>query len=310
MPRTIQIISPRHASEKILLKLASEKGILGIRFQQGISLDPSGDVISIDVLNNEIRNVMQVLEQEGILDDPNYSLTTSESSSMLSNTHSKAITTDGSQTIWEETLTTINEQSQMTFNNLMTMFLSGMIAVIGLATNAIHIVIAASLLAPGFGAAVRVSLGVINQHQTWKQGIKDILLGYLALCLGAALVSLGLKFFGTHLLIGSSSYLPQNKLVKYFTTITFEGISVSVLASIVGTILILTDRTILTAGVMILLALVTSSSIATMAFVEGDFDIGLSALGRWTLEVGIIVSSSAIIFLLKKHTVMNRSMKI
>lgn len=84
--------------------------------------------------------------------------------------------------------------------------------------------------------------------------------------------------------------MSQNELVKYFTTITFEGIFVSVLASIVGTILILTNRTILTAGVMILLALVTSASIATMAFVEGDFDMGLSALGRWTLEVGIIGS--------------------
>jgi hypothetical protein len=310
MPRTIQISAPSHSSERIIEKIASEKGILSIRLQRGISLTPVGDVISVDVLSNEIRNIMVVLEDEGILDNPQYALSTSTSSSMLSNTHSEEINTDGSQTIWEETLSTINEQSQMTYNNLLTMLLSGMIALMGLATNAIHVVIGASLLAPGFGAVVRISLGLVNKHTTWKQGLKDVFAGYAALLIGATITAVGLKITGTNVLIGSSSYLPQDKLVDYFTTITVESVLVSVLAAIIGTILILTNRTLLTAGVMMLLALVTSASIATMAFVQGDYAMGFQAVGRWFLEFFIIAGISAVVFLIKKHTVMNRNMKI
>ena len=310
MPRTIQITAPSHTSEIIISKIAAEEGVIGIRLHKNISISPPGDVISVDVLNNEIQNIIKILEEEGLLDDPQYSLTTSESSSMLSNTHSDAIQTDGSQTIWEETLTTVNEQSKMTKNNLVTMFLSGMIAVLGLATNAIHIVIGASLLAPGFGAAVRISLGLVNKHTTWKHGVNDIVQGYTALFAGALITSVGLKITGSNLIIGSSSYIAQNKLVNYFTTISFETVLVSILASIIGTILILTNRTLLTAGVMVLLALVTSASIATMAFVQGDYTMGARAFSRWILELVIICICSAAIFFIKKYTVKKRHMKI
>ncbi|NJK85467.1 MAG: hypothetical protein HC906_05360, partial [Bacteroidales bacterium] len=56
---------------------------------------------------------------------------------------------DNSEAIWEEILMTISKDSNTTNNTLILMFLSGCLAVMGLSTNSLHIVIAGMLIAPG-----------------------------------------------------------------------------------------------------------------------------------------------------------------
>jgi len=115
---------------------------------------------------------------------------------------------------------------------------------------------------------------------------------------------------GRDLTLGTSSYLPVGVLVEYFTTITVESLLISVSAAFIGALLILSNRTILTAGVMIVVALVTSAAIAGLALVAGDFSMAIQAFGRWCLEVVIIILCSAIVFYIKKRTTMQRNMKI
>jgi len=310
MPRTVQITLPEKNVEKIVQKVTPLEGLLGLRVHRGISLKPPGDVISLEITNNAIDELMQILDNEGALDHPGISISTAQPLSLLSNTSSKRITTDGSETTWEETLSTINQQSQMTVNNIISMFLAGFIAVLGIMTNTIHVVIGASLLAPGFGAISRVSLGLVTNHYTWKRGIKDIAIGYTSLIFGAAIASVVMQFMGKDVISGSSSYLPVGVLLAYFTTISTESLLVSVLASIIGALLILSNRTILTAGVMIALALVPSATITAMGLVGGEHGMAAKAFGRLLLEIVLVALFTGLVFIVKRKIVFNRDMKM
>lgn len=310
MPRTIQITLPAKQTGYVVQKIASIEGLLGLRVHHGISIKPPGDVISFEITNNATDELMRMLDKEGVLDNPDISISTAQPLSVLSNTSSKKVTTDGSETTWEETLSTINEQSQMTLNNIISMFLAGFIAVMGIMTNTIHVIIGASLLAPGFGAISRISLGVATNHYTWKRGVKDTAIGYLVLILGATIASLILQLVGKDVITGSSSYLPIGVLLDYFTTVTVESLSVSVLASVIGALLILSNRTILTAGVMIALALVPSATITGMGLVGGEFEMAAKSFGRLLLEIVVVALFTGLVFILKRKIVFNRSMKI
>lgn len=310
MPRSVQIALPPEQTDYFIGKITTFKGLLGLRVQRGISLKPPGDVISVEITSNETDELLHMLDKEGVLDNPAITISTAKPLSILSNTASEKITTDGSETIWEETLSTINEQSQMTVNNIISMTLAGMIATLGIMTNTIDIVIGASLLAPGFGAISRISLGVVTNHYTWKHGVKDTAIGYTALISGALLASFLMDLLGKNVIVGSSSYLSQGVLLNHFTTTTLESLLISVLASVIGALLILSNRTILTAGVMIALALVPSATITGMGLSSGEFSLAAQAFGRLLMEIGLVALFTGLVFILKRKIVFNRRMKI
>lgn len=61
-------------------------------------------------------------------------------------------------TTWEELELSIGEDSTMTLDRTIVMFSAG----IGLLTGALHVVIGAMVIAPGFQPFARFVLGVIN----------------------------------------------------------------------------------------------------------------------------------------------------
>lgn len=166
MSRTVEITIPPYATDGMLVKIAACDGLIGLRVHRNISIKPPGDVIALEITNRHLDGLMRTLDEQGVLENGDYSVSTSQPGSIIAHPPATKITQDGSRTTWEETLLTINEQSRMTVNNMITMFLSGMIAVLGLVTNTIHVVVGASLVAPGFTAATRVSLGFISRHHT------------------------------------------------------------------------------------------------------------------------------------------------
>ncbi len=131
------------------------------------------------------------------------------------------------------------------------------------------------VIAPGFEPLVRISLGLINQSRSWRDGLWDTLRAYAAMGAGAALAAGLIKVFeGAVLNAGMGSYLPPGSLITYWSTTSWSGVAVAVVAGAGGALLVTLNRAVLTAGVMIALALVPSWSLAVAALVAGD--VGLA----------------------------------
>lgn len=188
------------------------------------------------------------------------------------------------------------------------MGISGVLAAIGLATNALHLVVGAMLIAPGFEPIVRFSMGMVSRNQGWRRGLMQTAQTYAALLLGAAITAGVLRLLGTSPLGQEESYLPSSVLVSYWTSFSATTFMVSVTAGVAGAILVASNRAVLTAGVMVALALVPGTTLVASGLVGGDAGIAGRGALRWAIDVVIVAGTSLLVFAWKQvHTYRRRS---
>jgi uncharacterized membrane protein len=265
VPRRVEISVDTESAQRLVLRISEAAGVIGLQVQRGSSRIPPGDVIIVDITNRGLPDLVRLLAEEGVGQTASASWSTSEPVSMVSSTSADDIARDSSEAIWEEMDSVIAKNSNMTVNATLIMVIAGVIATIGIATNALHIVLGAMLIAPGFQPIVRIALG------------------------------------------SEASYLPAGVLISYWTSITAPGLVVTATAGAAGAILIATDRAVLTAGVMVALALVPGAAVAGLATASGDLGLAASGALRWLLEVVIVLAASTIVLSWKKASVHRRT---
>jgi hypothetical protein len=308
MPRSIQITVPSSDSGPLAADLQQLEGLVGLQLQPHASLKPPGDVLTATLTTSALQEFMQVLDRHGIGQRSGTSFTSSEPISLVASSHAKHLSEDSHEASWEEMEIVSAEESSMSQNMMAMMLLSGFLAGIGIGTNALHLVIGAMVLAPGFIPFVRISLGLVHGSKALSRGLQDVFKGYGALAIGAALATAYFLAKGENPLTGEASYLPKAVLSSYWTNITVASLLASAAASIAGTILISTNRSILSGGVMIALALVPSFTLIIMAGLTGETNTALQAVQRFLIDVGLVVGLSTLVLTLKRSLVHKRKL--
>jgi uncharacterized hydrophobic protein (TIGR00271 family) len=309
MLRTVQITLPGHETESTLAHVRQIPGLLSLQLQQGASLQPPGDIITAQLRNPAFHDLMHYLSERGIGDDrPISSVSTSEPNSIIASGADPAIQKDSTNVVWEEMEVMLGKESNMTTNTLVLMAISGVLAVSGIATNALHLVIGAMVIAPGFEPITRAALGVVARNPNWLQGAWDTLKGYAALVLGAMGMTLILRATNKPAFNAEPAYLEPVSLASYWSTSTLTSVIVTILASVGGAILIATNRSVLTAGVMIALSIIPAAALVGMALVIGDWNTLGNAGKRWLVEVTLIFLASAGVFLVQYFVLQKRPM--
>lgn len=308
MPRTIVVTIPKAETDRLIAELRQFEGIVGLRVQQEASIKPPGDVVTVDVINKALNPVMNLLDNHQIGQREGTSISSSEPTSLISTSYSKELTRDTNEATWEEIETIAGNESNMTVNMLIMMMLSGAIAAIGILTNAIHIVVGAMIISPGFEPISRMALGMITKSSAFKRGLSDTIRGYLALMLGAAATMLVYHLTRATDLQGKASYLSAGELTTYWTTISLSSVAISAAAAFAGGLLIATKRSVLTGGVMVALSLIPAASLGSMALIAGDVSLSMKALLRWLIDLGLVLLMSFIVFAWKRRQVHKREM--
>jgi hypothetical protein len=307
MPRRVDITVSPDETEPLVESISALDGLIGLRVQPGDSKKPPGDVISLEITNRSLSELTRLLADLGVGKDATGSFSTSEPISITSSSCASAIVGDVSDATWEEMELVIAKNSNVTASTALLMAIAGMLATIGIATNALHIVVGAMVVAPGFQPIVRVALGIVGRSGAWRRGLSDIARGYLSLGAGAAAMAILLLALGEST-VGRSeaSYLPAGVLVSYWTTISIPSLVVTSVAGVAGALLIATNRAVLTAGVMVALALVPGATIAVVAAIEGELATAATGAVRWLIEVTLILLGSMLVLQWKQSRVHRR----
>lgn len=294
MARLIQIVVPSHTTTPLLKTLQQSGRMLSIRLQPGVSLEPPGDLVTIQVKNRELMPTLRLLDEQGVGRGPGTVLSTAQPLCIISPTAAAELQNDTSECSFEEIETALVRDTSS--DVLLVMAISGFIAVSGLATGALHIVVAGMLIAPGFEPLVRIARGVVARSAAWRAGLRCTALAYAALFIGAAIAALVLRFHGKPLLSGSGGYLPTPPLVAYWTNLTLFSVLEVIVAATAGAFLVATNRSILTAGVMIALGLIPAAALVPAALVESQWDLAGRALLRWAVDAALVVVVSFVVF--------------
>ncbi len=157
MARSLQLTVPPARTGALRDALLATEGVLGLRVQRGIAVDPSGDVLSFEVLDAHLPGVMRLLDEHGLGADEGTSMLTSEPLAVVSRKHGASIIGDKNEASLEEIEQVMARAAHPTASVVALMAISGALAVVGIAENAIHLVVAAMLIAPGFVPIVRGS---------------------------------------------------------------------------------------------------------------------------------------------------------
>lgn len=290
MARNITITSKPEQTNAILQDVGAVKDLLELQVYRGASVSPPGDVIELAVPNSSLNHVMRLLDNYDLGREQGLSISTSEVASYIPSGCARVIERDDNAATLEEMVMTISDDSNSSAMTLVIMFIAGVLAAVGFATNSVHLVIAGMLMAPGFMPITRMALGAIGRHTTWRYGAVDFCCNYGMLALGAAVTTLILGLAGYEPLQPPQSYYSTSKdLVNYWTGISFASIVSSAAASVAGVLLIATKRSVFSSGVMIGLALIPASAIIGMSLIEGNFQLTLKALLRFALDVGLVL---------------------
>jgi hypothetical protein len=144
----------------------------------------------------------------------------------------------------------------------------------------------------------------------WKRGLFDTLKGYAALILGGGAAGLILYLLGTPPTIQTTTYLPSGTLTAFWSTVSPTSVLISAAAGFGGAILVSIHRSVLTAGVMIALALIPAATLIGLAVVSGDLLLAAQGFLRWVVDVALVFATSIIVFGWKQHFTHHRSMHL
>jgi hypothetical protein len=303
MPRTIQATVDPAMTRELLDSLREADGVLNLRLQPGISVEPPGDVITLDVLDRSLHPIVALLHERCIESDASASVTTSEPLSLVSSPHAVAVANDTSEATWEEMDRLMAKDSNTTLNTLLVMAVSGSLAVIGISQDALHLVIGAMLVAPGFEPIVRGVLRVVARADRPLLGWRQLFGSYAVLLLAAALTSLLVSGLGQDPSGGTASYLPAGVLIRYWTAVSPLTLLVAAIAGAAGAVLVASNRSVLTSGVMVALALVPGVAITAIGLTTLDFSLAAQGALRWLLDVVLVAAASAVVFVVKRAVV-------
>lgn len=306
MQRAVEVTVPPSRTDELVDELLQIDGVLGVQVQRGGSFRPPGDVIRTTVSNQALHVMMRLLGRQGIGMEEGTAITTNHLTGAISPPTAERMGRERSDLTWEEIELEIGKESNMTSSALVVMAVSGALATVGIATNALHIVIGAMAIAPGFAPLVRVALGIVARGDAMRRGLRHTGEAYASLLFGAVATSFLLRLAGIEPLPGEGGYLPSGALLSYWTTIDITAVLIGLLAGGAGGLLVATDRAVLTAGVMIALALVPSIALVGVALVVGEFDLLGTALLRWGVDAVLVVAGSIAVFIWKRIRVHQR----
>ena len=297
MPRTMEVSVPSERSLRLVETLHAMDGVVGLSVQTGASKKPEGDIVTVHMTNDSVEAVLGVLCRH--LDDRS-SVVSNEPRSVVSASSQKQIDSENDEASWPEMATKLRRETNLTINYVLAMFFAGVIAAVGIWTTTIHLVVGAMVIAPGFEPILRVPFGLLaGNGRAWRKGLSAIAGGYAALIAGAALAALVLP------LLKAAPPLRELYWANFWTSFSATSVLVAICAGAAGAAIIAAHRSVLTAGVMIALALIPTATLTGMALVAGDFDLAGEAAARWLLESALVAGSGGAIFALKKAMLRN-----
>lgn len=296
MPRTIEVRVGSDEADEILERVQKMDGVVGLARQRGASIRPPGDILTIQTTNDASRAVMLVLRDLGAAEGGGL-IQTGAPRSLVSRPHQREIDEETNETTWNEMASLLRSDTNNSQNYLATMFLAGAISAVGLWTDTLHVIVASMVIASAFEPVVRISFGIVaGPRSLVSSGIASTVAGYALLALGGASALLILRSMDP----SAASELASRRWVQYWTHVPATGVLVAIFAGAAGTFIVIGQRSVLSTGVMIALALIPSMSIAGMGLASGDLPLAGQGLLRWAANAGVILAVSGMVIAVKK----------
>ena len=295
MSRRIILSIPSELRSQVIEGVQELSGVVSISLHVGSSVNPPGDIVSIDATNEAALAIMKLLDEKNVLESG--SVTLSEPTAIIAPPHLAKLERQGNEGAWEEVGEQLRRDTNVTFNFLLLMAASGAVASFGLVADTLHVVVGAMLIAPGFEPLLRIVFGLMGRQHGPGPGLRSSLAGYLALAIGAAAaLPLALLLQGRE-----AAELPELQWAGYWSSIQASGIAVSLMAGAAGAVIVSARLTVFATGVMVALALVPAMALVGLGLVSGNLELAFGGIQRWAVEVLCVLAAGGAVLAVKRR---------
>jgi hypothetical protein len=301
MHHTIDMAVSPKATGDVLADLQALEGVVQLSVERGVSVKPSGDLITAHVLNRDVDAVLAIAasaRQHGSV-----SVTTAEAQSMVDDHSARAIDDDIDEAPWEEIERGLRHHGRFNWNFAVLMALGAGIALAGLVSSSVPQSLglaAAGIVAPAFEPMTKLTVGMVRR--SWysvRRALIAVAGGYLVMAVVGALVYLLLHAVG----VASSEALAGSEGVKAVVHPTAADWLISACGAVAGVVIFTAFRHAVIAGALIALALVPATALVGAGLAAGDVVMALDAVKRVLLDAVLVVVLGGVVLLLKQRLV-------
>lgn len=296
MPRKLEVVLPSGQVSDFLREVQRLDGLSSLHVASTPTVAPADQTLVTMSGSNELASRIH-----HILHDPRFdgaSVSTSELQSLATTAEPARarLAGEGSEMNWQEMATFLRKETNPSGNFFTLMALCGAIAAVGLWKDMLHFVLGAMVVAPGFQPLLRFPYALAAPREHVGRGLVSTFGGYAALAASAAVLTLLLSVIEP-----SAESLRERSWVQFWSTVGPASVVMAILGGLAGAATISAGRPVLTAGVMIVLALVPSSAIVGMALAQGDVGLSARAAGRWLLDAGLVIVAGGALLMIKRR---------
>ena len=297
----LRIVVPNYQAEHALELLENIPSVCNLVYLERAARKPEGDVVLCDVAREDASVVVSDLRELDI--DVEGSIAMEEIDSQVSvaalRAEKAAPGAPSDAVVWEEVESRTSENIELSTSFLAFMAVAMMIAVVGIITDQLVLIIGAMVVGPEFGPIAGMCVATVERRaDLMKRSLRALAIGFPVGITAAFLLSLALRAGG---LVPADFAQEGHPFTEFISDPDFFSFAVAYLAGTAGVLSLTSAKSGALIGVLISVTTIPAAANVGVAAAFGDWPEWGGAIGQLSLNLSaIFLAGIGTLFLQRK----------
>jgi len=302
----LRIVVPSYQSEHALDLLEAAPSVCNVVYLKGVAQRPQGDVILCDVAREEASVIVSDLRELDIDKEGSISMEMIDSqisrAAVAAEKASAGLPSDA--VVWEEVESRTSENVELSGSFLAFMVLAMLIAMVGILTDQIILIIGAMIVGPEFGPIAGICVATAEKRRDlFRRSFRALVIGF----------PLGITAtFLTALVLNGLDLIPQDfsegthPFTQFISSPDGWSFLVALLAGVAGLLSLTSAKSGALVGVLISVTTIPAAANIGVAAATGDWHEWLGAMEQLSLNLTAILIAGTATLLLQRRLYVRR----
>ena len=302
----LRIVVPSYQADHALELLNAAPSVCNLVYLRGVARRPEGDVILCDVTREEASVIVSDLRELSIDREGSISMEVIDSQISQAAVEAEKATAGlpSDAVVWEEVESKTSENVELSGSFLAFMALAMLIAMVGILTDQIILIIGAMIVGPEFGPIAGICVAAAEKRRDlFRRSLKALVIGFPLGITVTFLATLLLNGLG---LVPHDFSAGTHPFTQFISSPDGWSLLVALLAGVAGMLSLTSTKSGALVGVLISVTTIPAAANIGVAAALGDWHEWLGAMGQLSLNLAAIVVAGTATLLLQRRLYMRR----
>ena len=283
-----RIVVPSHQSEHALDLLNAAPSVCNVIYLRAVAHRPEGDVIMCDVAREDASVIVSDLRELEIDKEGSIAMEMIDSqvSSAAVAAEKAAAGLPSDAVVWEEVETRTSENVELSGSFLAFMVLAMLIAMVGILTDQLILIIGAMIVGPEFGPIAGICVAAVQKRRDLlKRSLRALAIGFPAGITATFLATLVLDAIG----LVPGDLMDDRPFTQFISSPNEWSFIVAFLAGMAGVLSLTSAKSGALVGVLISVTTIPAAANIGVAAALGDWHEWLGAMEQLSLNLSAIL---------------------